>query len=170
MIDKESFRKTEGRLYRYYNTLQKIKCLNLECTDLELQRERIRKDIKETNVTIDEESKAITYEERVQASSSGTSYAERALIQEIEKLEQEWIYVRKKLLKKRLKIRELEREISSLKSNIQMLSEENHRFIELKYGDKKSIEEVADFLNMARTTAYRRREELVEDIAKWMSM
>jgi len=170
MIDKETFRKAEGRLYRHYNILQNIKFLELECEELEKQKERIRRDMRETNVTIEEESRSITFEERVQTSSSGVSYAERALMQEVEKLEKEWIFIRKKLLKKRIKIREIERQVFSLKNNITMLSEENRRFIELKYGDKKSIEEIADSLNMARTTAYRKREELVEDIAQWCNI
>lgn len=167
MLDKENFRKTEGRLYRHYNTLQKIKCFELECEDLEKQKERIKKDMQETNVIIEEESRSITFEERVQTSSSGGSYAERALIQEVDKLEKEWIYIRRKLLKKKIRIRELERQVSTLKNNIFMLSEENRRFIELKYGDKKRVEEIADILSMARTTAYRKRDEIVEDIANW---
>ena len=164
MNNDEIFKKTEGRLYRFYEDQQKIKCLELECIDLEQQKEKIRKDIQETNVFIEEESKSITYEERVQTSSNCTSYAERALINEIDKLEKEWIYVRKKLLKKRVKIRELERKNINIKNNIEMLSEENKRFIELKYGDKKSFEEIGQVLNMGKTTAYRKREELINNI------
>lgn len=168
MMDKEIFRRTEGRLYRYFEDKQKIKCLELECIDLNQQKERIRKDIQETNVFIEEESKSITYEERVQTSSSNSSYAEKALINEISSLEKEWIYIRKKLLKKRTKIREIERRVSHIKNNLAMLSEENKRFIELKYGDKKSIEEIAEIMNLARATAYRKREDLIENICRWL--
>jgi len=38
-----------------------------------------------------------------------------------------------------------------------MLNEEDYNFIGLKYKKKLSIEEVADKLGMARTTAYRKR-------------
>ncbi|GAA0115715.1 hypothetical protein [Clostridium senegalense] len=170
MNNDKIFQKTEGRLYRFYEDQQKIKCLDLECVDLEQQKEKIRKDIQETNVFIEEESKSITYEERVQTSSNCTSYAERALINEIDKLEKEWIYVRKKLLKKRVKIRELERKNINMKNNIEMLSEENKRFIELKYGDKKSFEEIGQILNMGKTTAYRKREELINNIGIWINI
>lgn len=170
MNNDEIFKRTEGRLYRYFEDLRKIKCLELECESLEKQKEIIKKDIRETNVFIDEESKSMTYEERVQTSSSNTSYAERALINEIDKLEKEWIYVRKKLLKKRIHIRELERKISNIKSNLEMLSEENKRFIELKYADKKSFEEIGQALNMAKATAHRKREELIENIYLWINI
>ena len=46
-----------------------------------------------------------------------------------------------------------------------MLNEEDYNFIGLKYKKKLSIEEVADGLGMAIVTTYRKREELIEDIA-----
>ncbi|WDU84220.1 hypothetical protein [Caloramator sp. Dgby_cultured_2] len=97
MIKDEVFRKTEGHLYRYYNTLKKIKALEEECKELEKQKEKIRQDIQETNVSIDTElNMGIDYSRsKIQTSNDGTSYAEKALVKEIEKLEKEWIYVRK---------------------------------------------------------------------------
>lgn len=118
--------------------LQKIKCLELECEDLEKQKEKIRLDIQEANVSIETElNMGIDYSrDRVQTSSSCGRYAEEEMIKEIERLEREWIFVRRRLLKRRAKIRELERKINPLRNNIQMLSEENKSFIEYKYGDK----------------------------------
>ncbi|KRQ86039.1 hypothetical protein ABG79_02171 [Caloramator mitchellensis] len=172
MIKDDVFRKTEGHLYRYYNTLKKIKALEEECKELEKQKEKIKQDLKETKVSIDTElNMGIDYSRsKIQTSNDGTSYAEKALVKEIEKLEKEWFYVRKKYLKKRIKIRELERQIYTLKCNLLMLSEENKRFLELKYGDKKSIDEIAYILNIARATVYRKREELIEDIARWVNL
>ncbi|MGL4730305.1 MAG: hypothetical protein ACRCW0_01810 [Clostridium sp.] len=42
---------------------------------------------------------------------------------------------------------EVERRNSNVKNNIEMLSEENKRFIELKYVNKKSLEEIGQVLN-----------------------
>ncbi|AUN22267.1 hypothetical protein RSJ22_12805 [Clostridium botulinum] len=168
MLEKDIFKKTEGRLYRYFKTLQQIKCFNLECEELEKQKDRIRKDIRETNVFIEEESRAITYEERVQTSSKKFSYAENEIIKGIENLEKEWIYVRRKLLKRKAKIRELERQIVPLKYNISMLSEESKKFIEWKYSQCKSVEWIANQMyGGARATAYRKREELVKSLIIW---
>lgn len=167
MIDKDTFKKTEGRLYRHYRQLKDIDKLEYVCRELESQKEKIRKDIQETNICLEEESRSITYEERVQTSSSG-SYAENEVVRQIENLEKEWKYVRKKLLKKKARIRELERQVASLKYNIGMLSEESKRFIEWKYGECKSVDWIAaEMYGGARSTAYRKREELVEDIANW---
>jgi hypothetical protein len=51
-----------------------------------------------------------------------------------------------------------------------MLSEESKRLLEWKYGEGKSVEWIAtEMFGGARATAYRKREELVEDIAQWCS-
>lgn len=171
MIDKEIFKKVEGRLYRHYKQLKEIDKLEYICRQLEEQKEKIRKDIKETNISIEEESRSITYEERVQTSSSGSSYAENECIRQIDNLEREWKYVRRKLLKKKARIRELERQVAPLKYNINMLSEESKRFIEWKYAEYKSIDWIAgEMYAGARSTAYRKREELVEGIAQWINI
>ncbi len=171
MIDKETFRKTEGRLYRYFKQIKEIEKLDYVCRELENQKERIRKDLQETNISLEEESKSMTYEERVQTSSSGCGYAEKEAIRQITRLEEEWKYIRKKLLKKRARIRELERQIAPLKFNLSMLSEENKRFIEWKYAECKSVGWIAiEMYAGARATAYRKREELVEDIAQWCNL
>ncbi|KEH91664.1 hypothetical protein Z962_p0040 (plasmid) [Clostridium botulinum C/D str. BKT12695] len=161
-------KKTEGRLYRYYKQLKEIDKLEYVCRQLEEQKEKIRNDIKETNISIEEESRSITYEERVQTSSTGSSYAENEVVRQIENLEREWKYVRRKLLKKKARIRELERQVAPLKYNIDMLAEESKRFIEWKYAEHKSIDWIAnEMYGGARSTAYRKREELVKEIGQW---
>lgn len=114
------------------------------------------------------EAKSITYEERVQTSSFSCGYAEKESIRQITKLEEERKYVRRKLLKKRARISELERQIAPLKFNLSMLSKENKMFIEWKYRECKSVGWISiEMYAGARATAYRKREELVEDIAHW---
>lgn len=172
LIDKELFRKTEGRLYRYYRQLKQIEKLKNIVVLLWKQKETIERDIKETNVSIDPESKSIDYsQDRVTASSDGCSYAEKEIIRAIEKLEKELIYKKKKILKLRARIREMEEQTEDMNYNISMLSEEAKRFIEWKYGEGKSIDYIAaEMYAGARTTAYRKREELVENIAQWCNV
>ncbi|WP_415330922.1 hypothetical protein [Clostridium perfringens] len=49
--------------------------------------------------------------------------------------------------------------------NLSTLNEEDRRFIELKYGDEKSILAISQSLNIAQATAYRKREEIIELVA-----
>ena len=166
-MDKELFRKTEGKLYRYYESKKKIYSIKEDIAGLEREIKTIEYDIRHSNVTIDYYQNGIGIQERVQSSSTGTSYAENEMCKQIERLEKEHVEKTKKLLKNKAKIRELERYIDYMDRNIRMLQEEDKRFLELKYGDKKNILQISMRLNIAQATAYRKREELVEVIAEY---
>ncbi|PHH02041.1 hypothetical protein [Clostridium sporogenes] len=58
------------------------------CCRLEQQKERIKRDIQETNIDLEEESISISYSERVQTSSV-TSHCDREIERQITKLENE---------------------------------------------------------------------------------
>ena len=166
-MDKELFRKIEGKLYRYYESKKKIYSIKEDIAGLEREIKTIEYDIRHSNVTIDYYQNGIGIQERVQSSSTGTSYAENEMCKQIERLEKEHVEKTKKLLKNKAKIRELERYIDYMDRNIRMLQEEDKRFLELKYGDKKNILQISMRLNIAQATAYRKREELVEVIAEY---
>lgn len=70
-------------------------------------------------------------------------------------------------MRARAKLRDKEEFICYMKFNIEMLNEEDKMFIELKYGDEYNIPGVARRLNLSVATAYRKREELVENISKF---
>ena len=166
-MDKELFRKTERKLYRYYESKKSIYCIKDEIARLERELVTIEYDIRHSNVTIDYYQNGIGIQERVQSSSTGTSYAESEMCKQIERLEREHLEKTKKILKNRAKIRELEKYISYMDRNINLLGEEDKRFLELKYGDKKNILQISLRLNIAQATAYRKREELVEVVAEY---
>ncbi len=99
---------------------------------------------------------------------NGTSYIESEMEKEVTKLEKEQSNKIKSMHKLEVRIREMESYIRSMEINIEMLNQEDKCFLELKYRDEKEVAAIADKLNMARATAYRKREELVESISKFM--
>ncbi|MCS4471119.1 hypothetical protein JQ038_10310 [Clostridium botulinum] len=94
-MDKETFRRTERMLYVYYRNLKEMEKLEYICNRLEQQKEKIRKDIQETNIDLEEESISISYSERIQTSSI-SSHCDREIENQITKLENEWKLIRKK--------------------------------------------------------------------------
>ena len=106
--------------------------------------------------------------ERVQTSISGTSYMEKQMEQEITKLERRKIEKIKSKIKTENKIADMQSFIRIMDTNIENLSEEDKRFIEYFYGAKKKIPFIAMKLNLAQATCYRRREEIVINIADLM--
>lgn len=169
-MDKELFRKTEGKLYRYYESKKHLFGLNEKIVRLENHKETVEYDIRHTNIRIDPYQNGAGMNERVQTSSNGTSYAEQEIINEIEKLERERVKITKQILKTKAKKRELENYISNMEFNINMLNEESKRFLELKYSDKAKVISISQKMNMAVATVYRIREEIVENVANFMNI
>ncbi|RXI46070.1 hypothetical protein DP145_01650 [Clostridium tetani] len=174
MIDKETFRKTEGRIYRYYKQIKLIKNLNDKIILLRKQKKQIEEEkVELTNLNIDTELNiGIDYSrEKIQANSDKCGQAEKATIKYIDNLEKELQYVVKQILKTNIKIRELELQVQYMEFNLSMLNGEGKIFIEWKYNHNKSIDWIAVKMYAgARSTAYRKREELVKDIAQWCNI
>ena len=80
MIDKEIFRRTEAKLYNYFKKDKKIKSIKKKINLLKEQINDIDFKLKKVDVSIPEESRSITYEEKVQTSNNNESYAERTII------------------------------------------------------------------------------------------
>ena len=167
MIDKETFRKTEKKLYNYFGKDRKIESLKRKIILLKEQICEIDRKLKSVDISIPEESRSITYEERVQTSNDCTSYAERTLIRITDRL------IKEKARKKE-EINELEEEIRSIEAdniiielNVKDLCKEDKSFLKLKYGESKKDWQVGEELGMAQSTATRQRQRLVEDVARW---
>ncbi|HAT4339421.1 TPA: transcriptional regulator [Clostridium perfringens] len=166
-MDKTLFKKTEEALCRYFKYKKKIYKLKGRESYLENRLHGIEEDIKNANVTIDYYQNGAGISERVQTSSKGTSFAEEQICREIGKLEREHIIITKKLFRTRADIRYLNDYVSNMNLNLSTLNEEDRRFIELKYGDRKSILAISQNLNIAQATAYRKREEIIELVAEF---
>ncbi|MEY7998627.1 transcriptional regulator [Clostridium sp. Mt-5] len=173
-MDKETFKKTEGKLYGYFRDLKEMELLEIDCRELQDQEESIQWDIKHCNVYVSPDSHmSPSFSERVQTSPTGESVAEKGIVREIEKLEDELEYVSGKLRRNRARIRQLKRNIAPLKKvlTVPPLSKEMMDFVIYKYKINKSINWIAnEMYGGVRSTAYRRRGEILEDIVKWESL
>lgn len=167
-MDKETFKKTEGKLYRYYENKKILLSLNEKIARLEKHKESIEEDIRYTDVKVEPYQPGSGIGERVQTSNNGTSYVEKEIIKEIDRLERERVKIIRCILKTKAKKRSLENNIGNMDFNINMLNEESKRFLELKYSDKEKAVAISLKMNMALATVYRIREEIIKDVANFM--
>lgn len=174
MLDKETFKRTEGRLYGYFRDLKEIETLEQECEELKAQEESIEWDIKNCNVSVIPDAyMSPNFDERVQTSSTGESAAEKGIVKEIENLENELKYVMRQIRGNRFRIRQLKRNTARLKKvlTVPPMSEEMMKFIEYKYKMNKSVDWIAnEMYGGVRSTTYRKREEILENIDQWMNV
>ena len=141
-MSRDKFKKTEDKLYNYFNKEKKIATLNYRIEVLKRQIDKINQELRECDVNIEIESSSPGFEERVQTSSDGTSYAEREVIRITElKL--------KRKVSKEIEIEELKEEIenieldnSILEYNLQYINEEWYKLLELKYKYKKKARKI----------------------------
>ncbi|EOU1903030.1 hypothetical protein ACV3ZD_03620 [Clostridium perfringens] len=75
-MDKHLFKKTEGKLYRYYESSKRLESFQAKIKLLKDDSDLIIEKIKNIDISIPEESKSPSFDERVQNSSDGLSYAE----------------------------------------------------------------------------------------------
>ncbi|GAA0076173.1 hypothetical protein UT300005_05510 [Clostridium sp. CTA-5] len=171
-MDKELFDKTEDQLKRYYRYKNKINKKYRKVEMLEDQIKVIDNQIRNVHnyISLDTMPPGAGCGERVQSSISGSSYMEKQMENEVTKLEKRKVEKIRQKIKAESKIMDMQSFIRIMDTNIEMLNEEDKRFIELKYGDEKEVPYIAMQLNMAQATAYRHREELVENIADSMWM
>lgn len=169
-LSDELFRKTEGQLYRYYRykskiqkQKRKVEILEQQIQDLDNQMRNVHK-----YINLDTMPPGAGISDGVQTSISGSSYMEKQMEREVDKLEKRKVEKIKSKIKTESKIMDMQSFIRIMDTNIEMLVEEDKRFVEYFYGAKKKIPYIAMQLNIAIATAYRKREDLVKNIADFM--
>lgn len=172
MIKKEVFKKTEGMLYRYFKDKRDMDMIQHKILVLENKKNKLEYILKSTDISslecMNGDIKGISYEsEKVQTSVGKESYFEKVLLKEIDNLERECMHINKKIIKLKIKATEKEARISEIEYVLKQLSEEARIFIDLKYVEGASFYKIAHKLNMSKSTAERRRGEIIEDIAKF---
>lgn len=164
-MDKDLFKKTEGKLYRYYEDLDKYKSIEAEIVLLKNIIVKLEDKIKKCDVNIDPEQRGIEISERVQTSANGISYVEREIEKAIDDMEKERAHRIKRLFKLECSARNMQYKTEKMKNNINMLNDEYKKFIELKYKEKMGMRAIALELNMSKNTAYDLRENIVNSIS-----
>ncbi len=168
-MDKEMFKKIEWKLYRYFEKDKKIKSIKDKIDLLEKHIKLINEKIKNIDISIPIESKSVNFEERVQTSNDGTSYAEKTMINIMDRLEREVINNKNEITKLEELIRKTKEDNKMLDNYIVYLNNDYKNFLEYKYKDKLKNWQIANKLNMSEVTCTRIKRELINDISRWES-
>ena len=167
MVDKELFRKIEGKLYRYYSKDKHKKELTGRLAILESQIKTIYADLKECNITLEVESKSPSFEQRVQTSGDGMSYAERELMRitdlKIERITKK-LALREKVLEE---IDKLEIETNEIEWKIRDFNGELKQILELKYKEGLNEIKIAHKMHLDQSQVNRKKQQIINKIVMW---
>lgn len=166
-MSRDKFKKTEDKLYNYFNKEKKIATLNYRIEVLKNQIDKINQELRECDINIEIESSSPAFEERVQRSTDGTSYAEREVIRITDlKL--------KRKLSKEIEIEEIKEEIenieldnSILEYNLQYINEEWYKLLELKYKFKKNETQISLEMNISQSQVNKIKQKAIANIQRW---
>lgn len=158
------YSKVEGMLYNHYRRKKRIQSLKSRLVRIENRIERLRRDIKECNIDLDDTLKAIDYSRDSIQSGEVTSNIERELERATDKILKELETSMKEKWKTIKKIRDLEKQVENIELLLEELTEEELRIVELKYGEQLNDREVSERLYMARSTMQRKKGIVIEFI------
>lgn len=166
-MDKELIDDIEKKIYMYYKKESYEKELRYKLNLLNNQIEAINKDLKECNFKLETGIKSPTFEERVQTSSDGTSYAEREFIRILElkeKRKEQKEIAREKILEK---LDNLEIAYNSMQLRLKDFKGQSKQILELKYRDGLNEIRIAQILHLDQSRVNRKKRKIIEKIAMW---
>ena len=166
-MDKELFDDVERKLCRYYAKGKYEKELKERLNILESQIKTIYTDLKECNINLEPESKSPSFEQRVQTSSDGMSYAEREAMRvtelKIRRLTQRCIE-RQNVLEQ---LDNLEIEYNEIDWKIRDFNGDLKQLLELKYKDLFNEMKIARILNLDQSQVNRKKQQIINKIIMW---
>ena len=165
--NKYMFKKVEGELYGYYRDLKRKEIVKEEIDTLNNMLEKIDKNIRTCNITIDADISGMGINERVQTSSTGESTVEKAIDRSISTLEREQAQRIERLYKAETELRNIEYKTKKIKSTINLLNEDYKYFINLKYNLCLRDEDIADRIHVGKKSAYNKRIKVIKEIIRF---
>lgn len=167
LSEEELLKDTEEKLKTYFKREDILKTFDKRIESLKERINKINNDLREVNISIPEESRAITYEERVQTSGTGISYAESSVMNITSRMQ-------KILEKSKLELIDLEERRFNIETdneviedNIKELNDELMEIIKLIYGKGRTEEFVAQKLKIDRSNVNRRKITILKNVEHW---
>lgn len=162
------YKETEDKLFKYFNRDRIATGLNSQLKTLNIQIERIEKELKEGSyINIEEQSSSPSFDERVQTSSTGTSYAESQVmkltdikISRKDKLEIDREYIINQL-------DDLECIKSEMGWKVDQLSNNYKKMLDLIYKENMNEVQISFKLHLSQSQVNKRKNKILEQIFMW---
>lgn len=159
--------KMAGKLKNYYNRENRLKPLYAKLKIFTDELKEIEYKLEKTDIRLPEESLAISYEERVQGSHSTSSFAEKATVRIIERLDKDRAWHKEEIEYIENQIKRIERDNKLIDVNIGMLCDGDREFIEGKYKNDWTDEQLGIKYGISQVAATGRKNGLLKNIADW---
>lgn len=162
------FRETEEKLYKYFNKDNIYKGLRSQLKVINEKIADIEKELRECSyINIDEESKSIGFEERVQTYRTNISYAEGQILRVTElKLKRK---TKKEIERENIleQLEDMEIIESEMKWKIEQLKGNFKELLKMCYKDNMSEVQISFKLHLSQSQVNKRKNQILEKIFMW---
>lgn len=162
------YKETEDKLFKYFNRDRISTGLNSQLKTIDNQIERIEKELKEGSyINIEEQSSSPSFDERVQTSSTGISYAESQVMQLTD------MKLRKKgkleIDKQNIidQLDDLECIKSEMEWKVEQLSDNYKKMLNLIYKENMNEVQISFKLHLSQSQVNKRKNKILEQIFMW---
>lgn len=167
MLTQENRSAIENKLRKYYSDIRQIAILEDKIKSFKDLKQRIEDNIRHCNIKIEPDlNMGISYGEKVQTSSDGTSYAESAIIKQIEKQQKKVEELQEEITKTLLEISDLSSKNAILKSILDKLGHIYIDIIQMYYKKGMSNRTIGMELSLDERTIRNKKTEALELIQK----
>ncbi|NFS65985.1 hypothetical protein FDF03_16000 [Clostridium botulinum] len=162
------YKETEDKLYKYFNRDRIYRGLNSQLTVLNKQIDELSNELKDCKyINVDEESSSPGFDERVQTSSSCTSYVESQVIKltdmklrrkEKKELERENILSQ---------LGDLESIVAEMEWKVGQLRDNYKKMLSMVYKDNMNEVQISFKLHLSQSQVNKRKNKILEQIFMW---
>lgn len=162
------YKETEDKLFKYFNRDRISTGLNSQLKTIDTQIERIEKELKEGSyINIGEQLSSPSFDERVQTSSTGISYAESQVMQ----LTDMKLRKKGKLEIDRQNIIDQLDELECIKSEmewkVEQISDNYKKMLNLIYKENMNEVQISFKLHLSQSQVNKRKNQILEKIFMW---
>lgn len=162
------YKETEEKLYKYFNKDSIYRGLNKQLDVFNKQIADLEKELKECSyIDIEEESKSPAFEERIQTSSNGTSYAEGQIIKLTElKLKRK---AKKEIERENIleQLEDMETIESEMDWKVEQLQGRFKELLKMCYKDNMNEVQISFKLHLSQSQVNKRKNQILEKIFMW---
>ena len=164
-----NFKETEEKIKNYFENLNEIERLNIKMERLIDLKEKLRQKINNSDVSLENDVKSITYDDVKVHTFSIYSVQERALDKAFNDIEKQIKYIEYDIENIEIQISLLRKENSDIEFVIDKLNDESRTIIELIYKENKSNLKAGIIMNLDESTIRRKKRYIILDIAKFLN-
>lgn len=162
------YEETNDKLFKYFNKDDIYKGLNKQLSVLDKQISDIEKELRECNyISIDEQSSSPGFDERVQTSSTGISYAEGQMIRLTElKLKRK---AKKEIERENIleQLEDMEIIETEMEWKVEQLQDNLKKLLKMIYKDNMSEVQISLKLHLSQSQVNKRKNQILEKIFMW---